>query len=1158
MSLAKHAERLIILLEHNKCLAQRVYNMKINFESEENKPWPFKELPARFLKAVARDFASANLDTLKTQQGFEVISPKMQDVRDTLKDNYSTLQEVVKLNDATFEELDDLAQNVVDLRFETNILFLADYMNLLVGHIQLNLLLNRFAENNLRYLACLYNISRQSLGDNVDPDMTKVTKLITDSESNVVKLMQEKFLRLSQIVGKSLVHLAPSFEKHTFSYLRTQRPLELLSDPDRIPYPAADQTYLELMYSDQFIVWLVFGMMACPEALQTTPSDSNVTCGSTKVNKAMDLFALALEDCYVVPVYGDEVVAIHDIFEDTFGSYRNAQKKKILKKEKSVIKSASEKAAEHSNQLHHDRRVYLRLHLRSLLRMIQDQPGLLGPKFQLVLAALNLAKSEIMWYFNHLYVKVKLNRKIKEVKDDNMCELFYLMDQLIVTCRQHKDAISQYYLDFIRKCYLKQLKSQYNEKKDNFDGHTPEAMDSIISDLESKTEFLELRLNWKRIQAYMAGYRFKHKMAELRDLFVVMNKIYFFSRHVDDIESQLKEVSPKELYYYNSLITESFRESLSGSGSQSLYAIAFVRLLNTFPDMAHPFIEGERDRIGRECLQISTRYMEIMATYVGKALLKLRGSDAYGLLESQVGGHAAAAIQRARQAGKKKQAAAVEMLKKPGFESHTSEKSTIASMSSILRRTTQLLHSLNEFDKIIVYDRVIYPAEYVREEIKKLVLQYVKDTVILSSDEVNVSNKCPVPPVIRRPTEILDRIKVFLAELKTFEQFVNVNTRDLVLEAIFDEFSHPSHLEDPFSAAQEARDSSSLIGKIATFYADLIRAVPTLKNTVYNPVRGTFISIPPNSQLQYPIENYVDKNELRALASLIGPYGIRVVDACVLHIADDQCKQLKELLSSSSQLLESTMGQIEDGSVLQDIHKRGRGFEPFFPAVIALGTTLTFREDVRSALEYSVREHTPLIHDVVSNAYGQYPSNIFVDDTFVGVDGLAHDAGLPLRTADHALRHILMKHSQPAKLWQSLPQAFAIMLALPSLWKDASYDVSIEGWASNAHLIPVVFEDLMVMMTASNAGEGSLDIVEQRLQQLAETASMLLLNMINNKSYTTHGFNGFILLDKLVQRSEHLKRSFVESISPYAIMRSIYFEAYYPSKKQEELLAEAD
>ena len=86
-------------------------------------------------------------------------------------------------------------------------------------------------------------------------------------DPNPFKKLQESFFRLGPLVGKTLVNLAPSFDHRSYAYIASQRPLELLSDPEKMLHPTIQQHYIELMYSQKLQTWIVYGYLMCPEGL---------------------------------------------------------------------------------------------------------------------------------------------------------------------------------------------------------------------------------------------------------------------------------------------------------------------------------------------------------------------------------------------------------------------------------------------------------------------------------------------------------------------------------------------------------------------------------------------------------------------------------------------------------------------------------------------------------------------------------------------------------------------------------------------------------------------------------------------------------------------------------------------------------------------------
>ncbi len=54
-----------------------------------------------------------------------------------------------------------------------------------------------------------------------------------------------------------------------------------------------------------------------------------------------------------------------------------------------------------SGKHHHHKRAYLKFEMTNLWNLLQDSPGLLGPKFPMVVCLLSMARAEIMWFARH-------------------------------------------------------------------------------------------------------------------------------------------------------------------------------------------------------------------------------------------------------------------------------------------------------------------------------------------------------------------------------------------------------------------------------------------------------------------------------------------------------------------------------------------------------------------------------------------------------------------------------------------------------------------------------------------------------------------------------------------------------------------------------------
>ena len=68
---------------------------------------------------------------------------------------------------------------------------------------------------------------------------------------------------------------------------------------------------------------------------------------------------------------------------------------------KQKAKDLSKQAALYCGSRHRQRRLYIQCELRTLVDLSKDVPGLLAPKFPMVLAALSFARAELLWVLMH-------------------------------------------------------------------------------------------------------------------------------------------------------------------------------------------------------------------------------------------------------------------------------------------------------------------------------------------------------------------------------------------------------------------------------------------------------------------------------------------------------------------------------------------------------------------------------------------------------------------------------------------------------------------------------------------------------------------------------------------------------------------------------------
>lgn len=1153
--MSKHAEKLMILKDHGQALLGRLYTIKGDMADVKRRPFMFAQSTLPLQQKLSQKFPDFPLDTEKTK-GFEVISHRMQDVLEVLDPWFACFRDLLEFRNAAYSELDDLSQNITDFRFDTNPFLMMDFMDVLVLYVQLTLMLSKTTDK--RTILSIYNLAFAKVNGTSETNITRIAKLFSECDDpNPFKKLQEQFFRLGQLVGKSLLNLGQVMEKRSHIYLTQKRPLELLSDPDKIAYPSVQSEYFELMISERLYLWIVYGFLIVPEALGVKP-EKPYNIGRVEITRGLDLCKLALEESFVTTLHGDEGILIHEPYEELFSRYKNQNISLKEKKERRMLRVAEDVCASNAHELHNDKRMYLRLQLKSILKMLTDSPGLLGPKFQLVLALLHLSKEEVLWYFRHFgYVPKYSIKKFKERIDPFIAEFFYFMDEIIKLCLNHKNVISTYSMEFIRRCYLNQVTTMYNEQSSVFEGQTKTIMDSVISDLTNGTNFVAMRLNFKRIQAYLSGYRFKHAQTAVKDLFSKLNTVMLLSRHVDEIEMQIDEsCSLKELYYYRPIVHNIFKSSLGSYRNQPLCAISFLHLLNTYPDVAHRFCSADRQRIGKEAVRFADLYFVAIANYIEKAIEKLGGSDGLTLLTSQLTSEHAAEMLRIRTLNKGEEPPAA------GSESSHGANKTIENIYNYERNLTQLLFAANSQTTVTVFDVVFHPLEYVRDKIEVVIRSHIQRVFLVPDEhpDKKQSAKNVVPIRFQQPTEAWKLLQSFLSRLKIVESCVNINIEELVLKCLMEEGTHPSYYRSPFDppTAVETEKSippmtnNNLVMQIAKYYSELINNVTKLR-LIYSPLRRCFTS-QAGTQLSYLAEHYTDQQELVTLCRFIGPLGVRVIDQELLSGFLSKLTDVKTTLNLFSSQLREIEASIYKDDVLSEASRKLRGFEQLFAQAVNIGALIMFRRNLHEALGVVAREYIPLVYNTVNVAYEQYPPNIFRDNRLMNVDGFAKECGIPTTSDDHAFKRVAESLAD-SSVWELLPTGFAALLTTPAM-RD-SYDVNIEAWPNNAYLAVIAMVTLMIniisLKSVDPAKVNVLDLIEAAFRRFAEVASMICLAMKVTRGNEAAARESYIFVDKVIQNSQgFLKQSTWEALNPYALMRATYVQCYEPTQRKVE------
>lgn len=1130
--MSKSGEKLSILSEHGQLLLQRMYLVKKELETPEKLDLIKGSKIAGYMKDTL-EFPD-NLETNKKTE-YGDFKSKQQQILKVTTPIFCTFREYVEWSETALKTLEEISVTTgVELAFETNMCFMSDYLDTLSTYAKLALLSEKIPDKKLAI--GLYNLAYFKSNGRSEPFISKIATFFKSfiptgllnfdsGQTAVLKVLRSTLYKIQHTVGKCLISAVITYEKGTMEYLSFKRPLELLSDPEKIPYPASEDAYFELTYHQQIIDWVTFGYLCCPEGLGASLSESLKQ--RYKANKGILFLYQILSQSFVVPLYADEMVPIHELYADLFGRFKGQSIN--LKNERKTLQTQTDNSTTLGPRLHGKRRMYLRIQLRALYRMLLDFPALISPKFQLVLGCLHLAKTEIIWYFNHYGQKPKNVKTYKEVFEPFIGELIYLMDEVSSICLGNKQAISDYHLEFLRKVYLKKLTGIIDQVKDKFEGSVKQLLLSFLEDLEKSNNFVSLRMNVKRLQILLSGYSYKAIIKEtvFAQLLSTLNTVYHLSRHVDEVEQQVYQHGIlKELYYFEPIVVKLYNSGLTSRDNSPLFSHSYIRLINYFQHVAHKSLPDYRASIGNLNIQTGLKMLNTLILMIEQGINDLKGQSGFEYLANQIGGDKAGYRIKCK----------VERVKEPPFPGEESmfDDDYMEKMRVIESNLTKLLFSLNTYPEITIYDTIFYPSEFLREKLEIFIQKHILETSQLvpeatEPDLKKLRAKDTKPLKFLPPSVLEEKLAVFMFSLKVVEQCVNINIEELVLSAFLENFVHLNYVENAYSFTTTGEPENTII-TYAKWYVDMIVDAPTKLKFLYHPLRKCFSSTKESTVLSYKIQEYCDFQEMMALSRLVGPYGVRVVDQLFLGKIHSILDLIKEQISTLRSTVKEIGANIYQDKLYDTYKGKFKTIDKLFELLIILGGLITFRSHLREGLEISIQNTIPPVHDLINDVLNQYPKNTFKDEKFFPIDGLALDVGINQSGVDNGFKKIITQ----TEIADVLSHTLACLIFSPS-WSSVDYNVHMEGWTNNSHLACYAINHLMMGIFGKDKQTLTLEY-----SKFAELSAALLLNVKNDKLQE----NCFIFTDKIVRGTEFYEQSFWEEYCPYNLIRWMYSNAY--------------
>ncbi|XP_037288152.2 nck associated protein 1 Hem isoform X1 [Rhipicephalus microplus] len=1126
------AEKLTILNDRGVGMLTRIYNIKKACGDAKSKPsfLSDKNLESA-IKHVVRRFP--NIDIRGNSAQLSAVFNIRQDIMKSLSLYYYTFVDLLDFRDHVNELLTTIDSFQLHLDITLNFDVTKAYLDLVAAYVTLMILLSRVEDR--KAVLGLFNTAHEMTHGHSDNSFPRLGQLIIEYDPPLKKLADE-FVPHSKTLFQALMSLQQVFPRRnlTADEWRKSQMLSLLVTPAQMLTPAQTETmpceYLSLETMER---WIILGFLLLHPYLQQPPAQA--------------LFLQALSNGWALTLFRDELLAVHPYAQQFFEGLKGHGKRA------SEVKEALGQAVQSAPLVHRERRKFLRSALKELALVLAEQPGLLGPKALYVLMGLSLARDEVCWLVRHNELGPPSrapgrSRSLQgeDLLDRQLPELLFHMEELRGLFRKYSQVVQLYYVQYLNGFDAPALEAALQ----GIPG-IPEEDAALLSAACSQARALTapintdspppdlrgLRLDWCRLQLHACAQRHAWSLRERPHLASLMNTLVFHTKMVDYLDRILVETSDLSIFCFFSRAFEDQFHLCLEFPAQTRYIIAFPLICGHFMNCTHELCPEERHHIGDRSLTLVNAFLDEMSKEAKNIITTICDEQCTlsdRLLPKHSAPHMAllAMHQRKQRTDKKHRQGASGAQPnaprdKPGAESYRRTREELSTMDKLHMALTELCFAINYASSIHVWDHTFAPREYLAQHLENRFNKALVGMVMYN----------PESHEIAKPSELLSSVQAYMSVLQGIENHVHVDVTRVFNNVLLQQ-----------TQPQDSHGDKTIATLYTNWYLEVLLRKVTAGHMCYSPLHRAFVNlVHDGQQVPFTAEEFSDVQELRSLAELIGPYGMKFLNESLMwHIAS-QVAELKKIVLQNREILIELRSNYDKPEQMRELFKKlqrprmAQHVDSVLQRMTIVGVILCFRMLAQEALNDVLSVRIPFLLSSVADLK-HHVSN---GETLV-VSEMASAAGLPCKV-DPAL--VAALRSQKNDLGDDEYQVACLLMvfvavSLPKLARTEGsvYKPSLEAHTNNMHCLA----------HAVNALAGSLfticghDDIEDRLKEFLALASSSLLRLGQEADREAGAGREavFLLLHLLVDESPFLTMDLLESCFPYALLRNAAHAVY--------------
>uniref|UniRef100_A0A8C9T113 NCK associated protein 1 like n=1 Tax=Scleropages formosus TaxID=113540 RepID=A0A8C9T113_SCLFO len=978
--------------------------------------------------------------------------------------------------------------------------FTKSYLDLIVTYTSVIMMLSRIDDRKV--LTAMYNCAHEMSNGNSDPSYPRLGQMILEYDHPWKKLTEEFGPHTKSVTGAVLsLHMVYPRRNLGAEQWRSAQLLSLLSVPADMLSPACCETmpceYLPMEVMER---WIILGFLLCHSSLNTNQA-------------SQDLWKMALRSGLYITLIRDETINIHKVTEDYFDTLKGYSKRIA------DIKECREHVIVNCGAIHKEKRQFLRNAIKELCKILEDEPGLLGPKALYVCMALAFSRDEVLWLVRHSE-NVPKTKTPEDYIDSQLAELLFYTEKLKTLMCRHSRVLQRYHLQYLAQFDALAL----NDTIQNMNVCPEEEsvlMTSFVSTLSALTvkqvengeefDFRALRLDWLRLQAYTSVAKAPLCLKDYPDLAKIMNMTEFHTKMMDDIDGVLRETSDLSiLCFYPRVFEKMFSQGCEDVLMQR-YLIAFPLVCSHFNQCTHQMCPEEMDAIEKRSLRFCVTFLEEIAKQTCSIVLEICAEQC-NLDDQLLPKHCAHTISTARNKKQKKQVPKKGEVQreKPGTESMRKDRAVVTNMDKLHLTLTELCSSLNYCNHFTVWDHVIIPPEYLLSQLE----------INLAKVIVRMANYNKATHEITRPSDLLAGIKAYTSSLYTLSRYLSVDVTRLVKSVLLQQ-----------TQPLDSQGDQTITTLYTSWYLEGLLRQASSALIIHCPTMHCFVNQPNENETRFKAEEYSDVSG----ENLLLPFTISWSNnEQTLHT------ECRKLVIDNMDVLVQIRSNFDKPEAMTNLQSRLPASENVLKRMTIIGVILSFRAMIQAALG-----------DVRINAFlGSIQEQDMISPetdikATLSVFELASAAGLSC-DIDPALVTAIanMRTEEEYKLTYLLLIYVAVSLPILAVDPNSYYSREYGGHHNNIHCLATAINQLSAaMFTAQNKN------IEQHLKEFLFVASSTLLQLGQNVERTDSKNRDsiYLLLHMIVEESPFLSQDMLEKCFPYALLRNAYRDVYKSS-----------